>query len=212
MRVSGFGETQRRILVVLKEEGGATTRRLAATLGLNVETIRGHVKALTLEGVVRKAETRRDGPGRPEMVYGLTEDAQRLFPNHEGDVLKALVTHLLESGEEETLHEFLEGWMGGHRTAPLRRLADYEGQSRAEETVAALSEMGFMARLENGPSGRSRLRLSHCPLRKLVEVTDLPCRLEAQAIAKSLGVEVSRCSYQLSGDSSCTYEWKSGDG
>ncbi len=212
VRVSGFGATQRRILVLLKEEGGTTTRRIAGKLGMNVETIRGHLKALTVEGVVRKRGTRRDRPGRPEIVYGLTDDAERLFPNHDGEVLKALVAHLLENGESALLRECLERLTSDHRAAAQRRLADHEGRPQGQEAAAILSDMGFMARFEDGPSGRFRIRISHCPLRKLVEATDLPCRMEAQAIADSLGVDVFRRDHQLAGDSSCLYEWNSGDG
>lgn len=207
MRVSGFGETQRRILFILKQEGGATTHELASSLTLNPESIRGHLKALRVEGVVQQVGTRKDGPGRPEIVFGLTGEAQRLFPNNEGDILRALVAHLLERGDEETLHEFLRSCVRGKQAMSLKRLANNQGRARWEEAATILSEMGFMARIEDAPSGDARLRISHCPLRRLVEVTDLPCKLEAQALTESLGVEVSRCHHQLSGDSSCLYEW-----
>ena len=78
LNAPGLGESQRAILETLKRRGSATTPVLAAELGLNVETVRSHLRALLGHGLVRRGPTVRSGPGRPETVFGLTDRAEAL--------------------------------------------------------------------------------------------------------------------------------------
>ena len=72
-----------------------------------------------------------------------------------------------------------------------------------EEASRILSELGFMARPDRGVEGA--IRLCHCPLRDVVEVTTIPCRAELGFIRELLGQELTRLSYIPAGDASCTY-------
>ncbi|NIQ54968.1 MAG: MarR family transcriptional regulator, partial [Gemmatimonadetes bacterium] len=106
MKAPGLGESQRSILHVLKRRGRATVVELADVLGLNVETVRGHLNALAGHGLVRREGSDRTGPGRPEIVYGLTVEAESLFPRREGEVLGELASYLAETGHEALLRDF----------------------------------------------------------------------------------------------------------
>src|SRR5690606_5428349 len=89
----GLSGSRRMLLNSLKVMGSATIPVLAEASGLNVETVRHHLQALSRQGLVERQGTRRSGPGRPEVVYGLTEEAEALFPRREGEILRGLVEH-----------------------------------------------------------------------------------------------------------------------
>lgn len=205
-----IGESQGRIVDHLKRRGSGTIPELAEALDLNVETIRTHVKALGSEGLVERRGRRRSGPGRPEIVYGLTGAADSLFPDREGELLQDLAVWLEERGQTALVRSFFEEQVERRRAAVQERLQDLEGDARLEEVARVLSDEGFMAEVVTDENDRKLLRLCHCPMRKLVEVTRAPCRAELRFIREMLGDRLARVSYIPSGDSSCCYAAKGG--
>lgn len=200
----GLSGTRRELVNSLKRRGAATIPLLSEEARLNVETVRHHLQALTAEGLVERRGTRRSGPGRPEVVYALTAAAEALFPRREGEVLRGLVMHLVSTGNEAMLEEFFDGYIAERRDAALARVAGLEGAARVEEAARILTELGFMALAHEGAE-QPELRLCHCPLRKVVDVTRVPCRAELGFVRELLGERLTRMSYIPAGDASCTY-------
>jgi predicted ArsR family transcriptional regulator len=203
--MTGLGESQTRILEHLKRHGSGTIPRIAESLELNVETVRAHLKSLGSDGLVTRAGRRSRGPGRPEIVYELTEAAEVLFPNREGQVLQQLAAYLEASGNPELVRSFFEEYVDRRRGAALERVRGLEGRERAEEVARILTEQGFMAEIESDDSGRRVLRLCHCPLRGLVSVTRAPCRAELGFVRELLGGTLDRVGYMPAGDRACCY-------
>lgn len=200
----GLGDSRRRILSTLKQSGGATVPVLARIVDLNIETVRGHLRALRSDGLVERRGTRSEGPGRPTVVYGLTEDADGLFPRREAQVLRELATFLEDTGRRNVLDEFFNDYVWRMRVEALQRVEGLEGRERLEEAARILSEQGFMAMVEDGDSG-PELRLCHCPLRELVEASSVPCRAEADFVAELAGEELARTGYLPAGGAACVY-------
>ncbi|MEX0906809.1 MAG: transcriptional regulator [Gemmatimonadota bacterium] len=193
------------MLEVLKRRGEATIPVLAGLLSLNVETVRYHVRGLEGSGYVERRGVRRVGPGRPELLYGLTSRAESLFPRAEGAVLGALAAHLKATGNESLLKAFFDDYIDARRAAAMERLEGLEGAARLAEAARILTELGFMATAESGRGRRPRLHLCHCPLRELVAETRIPCRAELGFIRDMLGEPLARQAYIPSGDATCSY-------
>lgn len=210
MIVTGYGESQNQILDHLKRRGPSTTSGIAETLDLNVETVREHLKSLGSDGLVRRAGKRGRGPGRPEIVFALTEAGERLFPNREGEVLRLLASFLEDEGQEALVERFFSEYAAGRREAALARVADLQGRDRLDEVARILTEDGFMAEVEEGDRGPV-LRLAHCPLRNVVEATRAPCRVEVGLVKALLGEDLARVSYIPHGDASCSYAVSAGE-
>lgn len=204
MRTPGLGVSQEAILELLKRLGKATIPQMAAELGLNVETIRDHLKALVGYGLVRRQGNRRSGPGRPEVVYGLTAEAESLFPRHEGETLRELASYLVQTGQEATLRDFFEQRIGSRREEALARVRHLQGRERLNEVARVFSELGFMAVVEDQGS-ECQLRLCHCPIRDLIHATGIPCLAESGFLTELLGEQATRVSYIPDGAPSCTY-------
>lgn len=205
MLVPRIGESQGRILQHLKRGGSGTIPEMARALELSVETVRTHLRALGSEGLVERRGRRGSGPGRPEIVYGLTAAAEELFPSQEGKLLQDLAAFLEEQGRADLLRAFFEEQTARRRAALGTRLERLGDDERLEEVARVLTEEGFMADVVTDEDGRKLLRLSHCPLRNLVDVTALPCRAELEVVQEMLGERLSRVSYIPSGDHACCY-------
>ncbi|HEY3285892.1 MAG TPA: hypothetical protein VGJ96_02090 [Gemmatimonadaceae bacterium] len=204
MNPPGLGSSQGAILERLKRRGEGSIPELAAALGLNIETVREHVKALLGRGLVLQVGTRRRGPGRPEACYGLSATADALFPRSEGEVLQELTSHLLESGHDQLLREFFAQRIGARRRDALARVAPLTGRARVEEVARILSEQGYMAVVEDDADALY-LRLCHCPLRAVIQATRIPCGAEFGLIKELLGLEPVRVGHFADGDHSCAY-------
>lgn len=204
MLAPGLGASQNRILHAIKRRGAATIPELAASVELNVETVRDHLRKLVDEGLVERRGRRRSGPGRPEILFGLTELGDTLFPTREGELLQELARHLVESGNDDLLEDFYAKYLERRREQALRRVRGLKGRARLEEVARILTEYGFMALVEDGGAGPV-LRLCHCPVRALVEVTRTPCRAEVAFVNELLGERIARVSYIPAGDAACRY-------
>ena len=202
---SGLGASQQHILEHLKRRGSSTIPTIAGDVELNVETVRAHLRALAREGLVVRAGSRPKGPGRPEVVYELTPEAEQLFPNREGELLQRFAVYLEERGHPELVGGFFDEYVDSRRTEALARLDGLEGDDRLQEVARILSEEGFMAEIDSDAAGRNLLRLCHCPMRKLVAATRAPCRAELGFVKQLLGEKLARVSYIPAGDPACCY-------
>jgi predicted ArsR family transcriptional regulator len=202
----GLGETQRKLVEILKRRGPAALADLEASLHLARETLRDHLKSLAAQGLVERAGSRRDGPGRPQVLYRLSLAGEAIFPRREGEVLGELATFLIEAGQRELLEQFFAARADGKRERLLGRVAGLAGSERLAEVAQILSEEGFLAEIETTTQEQPVLRLCHCPLRHLVDVTHLPCRAELELVRELLGSDLERTAFMPHGDASCSYQ------
>ena len=200
----GLGETQRHLLLILKERGPSTVTALSGALGLAATTLRGHLQALSGEGLVVRQGQKYGKRGRPDVVFALGPEGERLFPRHEAQVLGELIGHLRDQKREQLLDEFFAARVASRRPRLLARVDQLRGEERLREVARILSEEGFMARVEI-VDGRATLYLCHCPIRGVIAETRLPCRYEQALIAELMGAPITRTDYMPDGGITCSY-------
>ena len=153
----GIGESQRRILGLIKRSGECTLARLEADFDLNRETLRTHLKSLVAMGLVERPGVHRKGPGRPHVLYRLTAAGEALFPRREGELLGELADFLHQNGRRDLLEEFFERRLARRRRELAPRVAGLRGRERFEAIAGILSEQGFVAEVV---AGRMSLHLA----------------------------------------------------
>jgi predicted ArsR family transcriptional regulator len=201
----GLGDTQRRVLLMLKRRGPSTRSELGAELDFAPATLREHLQALAERGVVERQGARRNGPGRPQVIYRLTRAGEALFPRREGQVLEDLARYLIERGRTDLLGDFLARRIAARKPAALERVSALRGPERLAEVARILAEEGYMAEIEPGADGAPVLKLCHCPIRDLVAVTQAPCQAEIAFVEALLGRPLARTEFLPDGGRSCSY-------
>jgi predicted ArsR family transcriptional regulator len=186
-----FFESTRGQIVTLLRRSWRTVEELARALGLTDNGVRAHLAVLERDGIVRlRGSVRRSsGGGKPAYVYGLTEEAEDLFPKAYEPALRRLLDVLSErlgSGESEALL----GSVG-------RRLAEEHSTradgARLESAVEVLNELGGLAELEEH-DGVLVIRGYSCPLAGVTSDHPEVCRMVETLIAELAGVPVhERC-------------------
>jgi predicted ArsR family transcriptional regulator len=208
----GLGEAQRRILLVVKRRGTATLAEVGEELDYAPATLREHAQVLVTRGLLERRGTRRAGPGRPHVIYGLARDGEALFPRREGELLRELVRFLIDQGHRGLLVRFFAARVTARRGNARERVAGRSGSDRLAEIARMLSEDGYMAEVVRLEDGRPSLRLAHCPIADVVAVTDLPCQAEEKFVTDLLGERLDRIEYMPEGCSACTYVRRSAVG
>jgi len=204
--VPGLGLTQRELLHALKRSGPSTTGQLAEGFDLSMGTLREHIRALEARRLVERVGRRREGPGRPHVIYGLTDAGEALFPQGEAEVLVELVEYLLGSGNDELLENFfLQRAQAGYDEV-ANRIEKLDPDRRLQATKDLLAEAGFMPEFDQDPdTGEQVIRLCNCPLKSVVAVTRLPCRSEQRLIEALVDGDLTRFTHMPEGDENCSY-------
>jgi predicted ArsR family transcriptional regulator len=200
----GLGASQRALLEALKRRGEATLAELEGAVELAAETVRSHLQALVAQGLVERSGLLRSGPGRPRIRYRLSDAGDALFPRRDRELLRELAQFLIDTGRGALLEQFFTDRLRRKRAEAEARLVGVPETERLEAVARLLSEEGFLAEVVTDAAGR-HLRLAHCPLRELVEVSRLPCRAELALVGELLGRPLHRESFIPDGAPSCTY-------
>src|SRR5438874_7910026 len=124
-----FESTRGQILALLHDEP-RTVNDLAASLGITDNAVRAHLISLERDGLIQRRGTRR-GIRKPHVSYGLTPDAEHLFPKAYG----LLLNHLL-AGVSRRLSD-------RQLTAVMREI----GHALAHEQIPKLARKSRLDRL-----------------------------------------------------------------
>lgn len=193
----------------LKRRGPSTTEEMAEDFALATGTLREHIRALEARRLVERVGRRSEGPGRPHVIYGLTDAGQALFPQGEAQLLVAMVEHLLSTGREELVEEFFLARAEAGYASVSARLEKLDPAQRRRAAAEIMAEAGYMPELSEDPgTGDTVIRLCNCPLRSVVAVTHLPCRTEEKLLAALVDGDIERIAYMPDGDDSCSYRVK----
>jgi predicted ArsR family transcriptional regulator len=183
-----LASTRGRVISLLRA-GPHTVHELAASVGLTDNAVRTHIAALERDGLVQQEGVRR-AVGKPASVYGLTSEAEALFPKVYATILSDVLNRLREERGSEQLEEFLRR-VG--REAGERASADAATlRARVDAAVAVLAKLGGLAEVEEEPEAFLIRGLS-CPLRALVSGIPEACALAEEVVAGVVGNEVREC-------------------
>ena len=188
-----FFESTRGQIVTLLRRSGCTVEELARAIGLTDNDVRAHLAVLERDGIVRQRGSvrRSSGGGKPAYVYGLTEQAEDLFPKAYEPALRRLLEVLSErlgSGESEALLRSV-----GRRLAEEHSTRADGTHARLESAVEVLNELGGLAELEEHDGGFV-IRGYSCPLAGVTPDHPEVCRMVETLIAELAGVPVhERC-------------------
>jgi predicted ArsR family transcriptional regulator len=211
MQTNGFFQTTRgRILESLKRHGGRTATELAVEQGLTANAVRQHLGRLESEGLIVESTARR-GPTKPSLLYSVTTEGERLFPQRYDVLLNALLHELQREEGQDRVTELFKKI--GQRSA--RKYADrFEGKDvagRVDELTKLLREQGVVADCERTDDG-FLIREHNCPFKDTVASHPQVCNVVHSLMGEVLPGKPEQRSSIARGDAVCEFHLPSPKG
>lgn len=195
--------TRWQIVGILKQQGRATVDELSKELGITLMAVRLHLVVLERDGLVTRG-TVREGPGRPTLIYRLTEQAEEVFPKH----YDQLANNLLAAAKAELSAEGVEAVLlrAAQEQAVELRQRIGEGDIATKVVALARSEANEddLSRWEQAEDGYFLHRYS-CPYYRVAREHPEVCALHRRALSEALGAEVEPVSLLVHGEQRCSF-------
>ncbi len=205
MREPSFFQTTRgRIVESLKRHRTRTATQLSQERGVTPNAIRQHLSRLERDGLVAES-AQRIGPTKPTLVYSLTEEGERLFPQRYPLLLNVLLDELQREDGPAKLKEVFSNI--GRRSAQ-RHAARFAGKDlpqRIAELAQFLRERGVNVEYEKTPSGFV-FRELNCPFKDSVTTHPEICSMVHSLMEEVLPQKPQQVRSISRGDDRCEFE------
>jgi predicted ArsR family transcriptional regulator len=197
-------DTRQQIILYLKRQGESSIAEMSRALKLTSVTIRHHIDALRQSGLVDNPSARKkDGPGRPELVYHLTSAADKYLPRNYAELsiemIKALSRPALAKKPAEVFRS--AGISIGQQAAAVCLKSNANPE---EFTVSFLEDRGYFPVCIRDESGLS-VRLSNCPYLELAQQHPATCLLDHAIIEGIFGSDVAMKGRIIQGEAVCSF-------
>ncbi len=206
MREPSFFQTTRgRIVESLKRHRARTANELSQEYGVTPNAIRQHLSRLQRDGLVAE-RAERIGRTKPTLVYSLTPEGERLFPQRYPLLLNVLLDELHREGGPTKLQELFANI--GRRSA-RRHAARFTGKDlpdRIAELAKFLRERGVIVEYEKTPSGYA-FREFNCPFRDTVTSHPEICTMVHTLMEEVLPQPARQVKSISRGDDRCEFEF-----
>ena len=165
---------RQKVLAHLKKARPASAREIARALKMSAPNVRHHLSVLRSDGRVEfVAVNNREGRGRPEKMYSLSQAAL-------GDNLSALASALLtEAGKKLNVDAIARHILDSSQFINL------PVTKKLVLLVEKLNEMHYQARWEAGAEG-PRVIFGRCPFAKIIENHPELCQIDRAMLELAL--------------------------
>ena len=199
-----LASTRGRVVTLLRR-ASRTVNDLAEELELTDNAVRSHLATLERDGLVRQEGVRREGR-KPSYAYGLTPEAESLFPKAYGSVLGSVVDVVHSRlGPEETLAILRE--VGRRLATPPDDGAGFD--KRVERAATTIEGLGGLAEVEDH-GDYALLRGFACPLAEAVSDAPVSCQIAESLLTEAIGLSVRECC-DRDGTPRCRFELRPAD-
>ena len=199
-----FFESTRGQIVALLRGTTSTVDELAKMLGLTDNAVRAHLATLERDGLVRLSGVRR-GLRKPHYQYGLTPEAEDLFPKAYDAVLDQLISVLKARIEPEVLEETFRE-VGRLIGVAHSAGTDSKGiGGRVEAAAKALESMGGSPKIE-AVADKFLIRSSSCPFAAVVAHHPEICGLAQALVARIVAARVDNYCDRSGSSPKCCFE------
>jgi predicted ArsR family transcriptional regulator len=190
-----LASTRGQILALLRTEA-RTVNELAALLKLTDNAVRAHLVSLERDGLIQRHGSRR-GTRKPHISYGLSADAEQIFPKAYG----ALLNHFVASISRRLDRPDLRASMREVGRSLAKEQPDGLNKKSSQERLAIaldlLKKLGGEATYH--ADGKKFIRSNHCPIAAITAHYPDACLIVETFLSQIIGARVKqRCEQGIS--------------
>lgn len=195
--------TRGQIVEILKRRGRARVDDLSKELGITLMAVRLHLVVLERDGLVSRRSV-REGPGRPTLVYQLTEQAEEVFPKAYHELAERLLDVLKDELGLAPVEQ-LCGKAAQRMAGDLReRLGEQDEEQRLAAFVRGEQDHGNLVEWERAENG-FLLHIYSCPYFRVARVHREVCVLHSRLLSELFGAKAEMVSCLLDEDGRCSH-------
>jgi len=186
-----LASTRGRILALLRGEN-RTVNELAAALDLTDNAVRAHLLSLERDGLVQQHGI-KPGKRKPHAAYGLSIEAEHIFPKAYGPLLAHFVTVISNRLNRRALRATMRE-VG--RAVAADHLERWKGRGRGERIKAALdllNDLGGSAKFEESEGKQFIHGRNGCPLAAVTASHPEACLIVESLLSKVIGAPAKKC-------------------
>ena len=186
-----LASTRGRILALLQGENH-TVNELAAAVHLTDNAVRGHLLSLERDGLVQQHGT-RPGKRKPHATYGLSSEAEHIFPKAYGPLLNHFVTVISNRLTPRTLRATMREVGAAVAADHLDRLKGRSRLERIETAINMLNDLGGSAKFDESGGKQFIHGRNGCPLAAVTASHPEACLIVESLLSKLIGVPAKKC-------------------
>ena len=187
-----FLDTTRGRIVAMLRRHPASVEEIASALDISGNAVRGHLRGLEKDGLIRSPRTRR-GVTRPSRLYELTPELEQLLSRAYmpllGELVRLFATHESPERFDAIMREAGRGL--ARELAPHRPSGDLGDRVHAAVDIMH-RELGASTEVEK-PNGHYVIRGHGCPIAALTGKHPGVCHAIESMLADMLGTRVHEC-------------------
>lgn len=200
---------RQQILEILKEGRGATVSELAEQLGMATVSVRHHLDILQGDNMICVARLERKGNvGRPQKIYGLTNQAVEHFPDNFASLAESLVRQIKTVLPPEQVQCAFRT-IASEMAEELNRtkLESSSMEERLDIITEFLTQHGYLARWEAAEEddGGFLLHKYNCPYAGVSADHQELCMMDQALVDELIGEPSHRAQSMIQSGHRCTY-------
>jgi predicted ArsR family transcriptional regulator len=188
-----LASTRGKILGLLRV-GSHTVNELAEALELTDNAVRSHLASLERDGLIQQLGW-RPGFRKPHALYGLTAEAEFLFPTAYGPLLRHVIAAV---GERLSSRELQASLREVGRAVAMEHLDQVQGKTRnqrIEFALAVLKGLGGDVKIQER-EGKRFIDGNGCPLSAATAYHPEACLIVEALLSEIIGSPVKECCHQ----------------
>jgi predicted ArsR family transcriptional regulator len=201
-----FQSTRGRIVEELRRRKSASAVDLAEAFGLSPNAIRQQLVVLERDGLVAEQSVRR-GRTKPTYEFSLTAEAEKLFPQHYGKMLGAVLRELRQQYGEEGIAKVFDGISKRTVAKAKERITAGTTEERAAQLTQVLRDGGVIAEY-NLIEGGFELHEHNCPYSEVAKEHPEVCSVIHHVLDETIGGTHVQTESLATGGSECRFEVK----
>jgi predicted ArsR family transcriptional regulator len=186
-----LASTRGRILALLRTEH-RTVNELAATLNLTDNAVRAHLVSLERDGLAQQHGTRA-GTRKPHAAYGLSSEAEHIFPKAYGPLLNHFVTVISNRLTPRTFRAAMHEVGAAVAADHLERLRGCSRRDRIKAALDLLNDLGGSAKLDDSGGKQFIHGRNGCPLAAVTATHPEACLIVQSLLSKIIGAPSKKC-------------------
>ena len=186
-----LASTRGRILALLRTEH-RTVNELAAALRLTDNAVRAQLLSLERDGLIQQHGIRR-GKRKPHAAYGLSDEAENIFPKAYGVVLNDLVTVISRRFTPRVMRSVMKELGRAVAREHVDRLKGLGRHERIKAALDQLHDLGGAAQFVEIDGNKFIHGRNGCPLAAVTANHPEACLIVEALLSSLIGIPVKKC-------------------